>query len=86
MMNPHPQQALHLIPRTGDRWAVRWRGGQRALRVFHKRADAFRYAEDKAARNRARLYIHLRNGVVAEVRQYGPGNVVIGAVTTAGGE
>lgn len=52
-------------------WAVRTAGALRAARVFDTKARAVSYAKDFAKRARSALYVHRKDGLVAEMLDYG---------------
>jgi hypothetical protein len=60
----------HVISRNGG-WAVRTAGALKAARIFDTKAKAVSYAKDFAKRARSTLYVHRRDGMVAEMLDYG---------------
>lgn len=65
--DPH---AYYVAPRFAGGWAVRRGTGQREVETFERKADAERFAIERARKDVTRLYIHRENGTVSEMRSY----------------
>lgn len=60
----------HVIP-TGERWAVRRAGSERASGVYETQREAISAARTIARNNGAELFIHGRDGRIRERETYG---------------
>ena len=62
--------ARHVIPNLKGGWSVRKTGASRATRVFDKQADAVKFGQEAARRERTALYVHRHDGTIKQKDAY----------------
>jgi uncharacterized protein YdaT len=60
----------HVVPHIEGGWAVRKSGAIRASAKFDKQNDAIKRAQELSKQNRTELYIHRKDGTVAQKDSY----------------
>jgi uncharacterized protein DUF2188 len=68
---PMAKTARHVIPNLRGGWSVRKTGASRATRVFDRQADAVRFGQQVARRERTALYVHRHDGTIEQKDTYG---------------
>jgi len=66
--------SLQVFPTMGGGWSVGKWGAIRALKRFPTKEAAESWARARSIKERADLFIHRRDGTVAEKRSYGNGH------------
>lgn len=64
--------SLHVAPSSSGGWAVRHYGASRAAKTFASKSEALRYARALAEEDRSDVYVHAKDGTVAEREIAGP--------------
>ena len=60
----------HVVPREGERWAVRRSGDSRASSIHSTQREAIQVARKKAREEGTDLYIHHRDGQIKSCTFY----------------
>jgi hypothetical protein len=55
----------HVIS-SGDGWAVRKEGAERASRLFDSRGEAIKHAKSAAKKSQADVFVHARDGTIKD--------------------
>jgi len=61
----------HVVPSPKGGWSVRKTGASRASKVFETKNDAIDYARSQAKEKKLELFIHNRDGTIAQKDSYG---------------
>ncbi len=60
----------HVVP-SGDKWAVKREGSDRASKTFETKEEAEEYAREKARQAGGELTIHGKDGKIQDKESYG---------------